>query len=68
MASLVSRKSRSKSAFIQTWPLFSHFQVQRDSLSATKNAYLSCLNRRYIIYFQYSVSGFVILKLTKSCE
>ena len=34
------------------WPLFSNFQVQMDSPSAMKNAYLLCLNRRYIIHFQ----------------
>ena len=50
------------------WPLFSNFQVQRDSPSATKNGYLLCLYRRYIIHFQYSVSGFGILELTKSRE
>ena len=43
------------------WPLFSNFQVQRDSPCATKNGYLLCLNRRYIIHFQYSIRGFVIL-------
>ena len=57
-----------KSASIQKRPLFSNFQVQRDSPSATKNAFLLCLNRRYIIHFQYSVSGFVILDLKKSRE
>ena len=35
--SLVSRKSRSKSASIQKMASFSNFQVQRDSPSATKN-------------------------------
>ena len=50
------------------WLLFSNFQVQRDSPSATKNGYLLCLNRRYIIHFQYSIRGFVILELTKSRE
>ena len=44
----VARKSRSKS-------------VERDSHSATKNAYPLCLNRRYLIHFQYSVGGFVEL-------
>ena len=39
-----------------------------DSPSATKNAYLLCLSRRYIIHFQYSVSEFAILELTKSRE
>ena len=34
--------------------------MQRDSPSATKNAYLLCLDRRYIIHFQYSVSRFGI--------
>ena len=39
-----------------------------DSPSATKNCYLLWLNRRYIIHFQYSIWGFVILELTKSRE
>ena len=42
--------------------------MERDSPSVTKNAYLLCLNRRYIIHFQYSVSGFGILELTKSAN
>ena len=31
--------------------MMSNFQVQRDSPSAKKNAYLLCLNRRYVIQF-----------------
>ena len=42
--------------------------MQRDSPSAAKNAYLWCLNRRYIVHFQNSVSGLVIFELTKSRE
>ena len=64
--SQVSRKSRQIQLSYKKCPLFSNFQVLRDSTSAAQNFYLLCLNRWQIIHFQYFVSGFVILELTKS--
>ena len=55
---MVTRNHAQSQLPYQKWPIFSNFQVQRDCPSATKYPYLLYLNRRYIIHFQYSVSGF----------